>query len=464
MRLYELVIEDESTDEVFQISLVENPAIEAFGVFFNKGEVHFAEMEEEGLFMAPILIPDKKILRVDGEGLPYEVYFTSETIKRLAQMYLERKYQGNVNVEHKDKVNGVTLVESWIKESQNADKSKLYNLNVPVGSWIGTFKIDNEELREKFRKGELRAVSIEGLFEHMERTTPERMQSAVLAEMWSKHINELSEVEAEVVLSKVRALIKKDNRYKIGKKIELESYSDYGDGVKNNAKRGIELNEKNGNKCATQTGKVRAQQLANGEPISIETIKRMHSYLSRAETYYDNAESQNECGYISYLLWGGKAALGWSRNKLRELGLLQENEAQPSIVSTYPGEVAESGSFISPALLAEAPEMNVYGYETSHFYICPGAVGTFNHLVNEMNITDDDLVDMIRAAAVIADTVFMIEARVIESGKAEERDLRRATTLVEMFKDVFQTINERTGMEHDISYMDGHIEVIKSYL
>jgi hypothetical protein len=452
MRLYELVIDDPETDEVFQISLVENPAIEAFGVFFDKEEVHFAQMEEEGLFMAPILIPDKKILRVDGEGLPYEVYFTSQTIKRLAQMYLERKYQSNVNVEHKEKVNGVTLVESWIKESQNADKSKLYNLNVPVGSWIGTFKIDNEELREKFRKGELRAVSIEGLFEHLQRSTPERLQSAMIADMWNKHINELSEVEAEVVLSKLESIVK------------MESYSDYGDGVKNNAKRGIELNESNGNKCATQTGKVRAQQLANGEPISIETIKRMHSYLSRAETYYDNAESQNECGYISYLLWGGKAALGWSRNKLRELGLLQENEAQPSITSTYPGEVAESGSFISPATFAEAPEMDIFGYETSHFYICPGAVGTFNHLVNEMNITDDDLVDMIRAAAVIADTVFMIEARVIESGKAEERDLRRATTLVEMFKDVFQTINERTGMEHDISYMDGHIEVIKSFL
>jgi hypothetical protein len=249
----------------------------------------------------------------------------------------------------------------------------------------------------------------------------------------------------------------------IGDMIELESFTDYGDGIRNNAKRGIELNEKNGNKCATQTGKVRAQQLANGEPISVETIKRMYSFLSRAETYYDESDT-SACGTISYLLWGGKAALSYSRNKLRELGLLEENEAQPSIVSSYPGEAAESGSFISPATFAEAPEMDIFGYETSHFYICPGAVGTFNHLVNEMNITDDDLVDMIRAAAVIADTVFMIEARVIESGKAEERDLRRATTLVEMFKDVFQTINERTGMEHDISYMDGHIEVIKSYL
>ena len=107
------------------------------------------------------------------------------------------------------------------------------------------------------------------------------------------------------------------------KRQQFESYADYGEGIRNNAKRGIELNERNGNKCATQTGKVRAQQLANGEAISVETIKRMHSYLSRAETYYDNADDTSDCGYISYLLWGGKSALSWSRNKLRELGELE---------------------------------------------------------------------------------------------------------------------------------------------
>jgi hypothetical protein len=67
----------------------------------------------------------------------------------------------------------------------------------------------------------------------------------------------------------------------------------------------------------------------------------MYSYLSRAETYYDESDT-SACGTISYLLWGGKAALSWSRNKLRELGLLEESEAQPSIPnSTYPGEVAK---------------------------------------------------------------------------------------------------------------------------
>ena len=106
---------------------------------------------------------------------------------------------------------------------------------------------------------------------------------------------------------------------------ELESFSDYGEGVRNNAKRGIELNEKNGNKCATQTGKVRAQQLANGEPISLETVKRMYSYLSRAEDDYDENDTK-ACGTISYLLWGGKAALAWSRNKLDELGEIELHE------------------------------------------------------------------------------------------------------------------------------------------
>lgn len=96
------------------------------------------------------------------------------------------------------------------------------------------------------------------------------------------------------------------------------SWNDYPESVSNNAKRGIELNEKNGNKCATQTGKVRAQQLAQKEPISEETIKRMYSYLSRAMEYYDE-NNINACGTISVLLWGGKAGLSYAKSKLDEI-------------------------------------------------------------------------------------------------------------------------------------------------
>lgn len=99
---------------------------------------------------------------------------------------------------------------------------------------------------------------------------------------------------------------------------EFASYSDYPESVSNNAKRGIELNEAQGNKCATQVGKVRAQQLAKGEAVSFDTVKRMYSYLSRAEVYYDAGDTES-CGYISYLLWGGKSAKSWAESKINEV-------------------------------------------------------------------------------------------------------------------------------------------------
>ncbi len=123
-------------------------------------------------------------------------------------------------------------------------------------------------------------------------------------------------IKKTTLVDKIKKLIDRE-------KVLMQSFKDYPDSVKNNAKRGIELNERNGNKCATQTGKIRAQQLSKGEAISVETIKRMYSYLSRAEEYYDENDTK-ACGTISYLLWGGKSALGWSRNKLRELGELKD--------------------------------------------------------------------------------------------------------------------------------------------
>lgn len=102
-----------------------------------------------------------------------------------------------------------------------------------------------------------------------------------------------------------------------------ETFNDYPESVSNNAKRGIELNEAVNNKCATLVGKKRAQQLSQKEKISIDVIQRMYSYLSRAEVYY-NENDTKACGTISYLLWGGKSALSWSKNKLKELDLLNE--------------------------------------------------------------------------------------------------------------------------------------------
>lgn len=458
--IYELIIEDENIDEVFAISLVEEPAIESNFVFFEKDkEVKFqAVSDDKRLVMGPILIPNKQILRIDGEGKPYWVFFKPETIKKLSEMYLKKKYTDSATLEHDKKVNGVTLVESWIKESVTKDKSAIYGLSVPVGTWMGTFKVDNDEIWNDYVKtGEVKGFSIEGLFGH-------NLVSATKVSFETDTIlKDLEEQEALVILSEIRAVIKKDNRYKTKKKVEMESFSDYGDSVANNAKRGIELNEKNGNKCATPVGKVRAQQLAQKKPISLETIKRMYSYLSRAEAYYNEGDT-SACGTISYLLWGGKSALSWSRNKLRELGELVEEtklEAQPSVASTYPGQAA-SGS-IAPALLNEvAGNIDVFGLETEYFYMCPGAVELFTHLTTMP--VDEDTKGMIRSAALQADKVFDIEEDVIEDGKATPKHFGEAVQLVLDFKDLMKEIDEITGMKHDVSFMNGHLKRIKELL
>jgi hypothetical protein len=168
MKLYELQIED-NADEVFAISLVENPAIESDFIFFanEKDLIQFAAVDNsKRTLIGAILIPDKKILRVEADGQPYEVYFTKDTVAKLAQNYLMKKYTDKATLEHDSKIKGVHLVESWIKEGQ-LDKSNQYGLNLPKGTWVGMFKITDDKIWNDYVKtGKVKGFSIEGLFSH----------------------------------------------------------------------------------------------------------------------------------------------------------------------------------------------------------------------------------------------------------------------------------------------------------
>jgi len=338
MELFELTIE-EKMDEVFAISLVENPAIESDFIYFGKEEIQFAKVDtEQRMLIGPVLIPDKRILRVDGEGKPYQVYLSKDTIKQVAQNYLMKKYTDKATLEHDKTIKGVHLVESWIKEGR-LDKSNSYGLTgLPEGTWMGMFKITDDRLWNDYIKtGIVKGFSIEGLFSHK---LIHASKSYLL-----KEVKDLTESEAKDLLNSIHALLMPETEL-------AESYADYPDGVKGNAKRALEYANENGwGSCGTPVGKQRANQLAGGEAISVDTIKRMYSFLSRHEGDLISSTGYGDgCGKLMYDAWGGKAALGWSRNKLRELGLLNESEGNPSIPnSSYPGQKA-SGS-ISPALL-----------------------------------------------------------------------------------------------------------------
>jgi len=452
MKVFELVIDDENEDLVYAVSLVNEPAIQSDFIFFNKVEQKFATIDkDQRLVVGPVLIPDKKILRYNEQtDEPYYVYFSKDTIKKFAYNFVKNKYTDKATIEHEKVADGVFMVESWIKEGK-MDKSSRYGLKVPEGTWLATYYIEDDEIWNDYIKtGKLKGFSVEMIAEHKFVGEDDDFYDTQLMQIMNE--------ETDFLLSQIRALIKKDNRTKSGERIEMESYKDYPQSVRNNAKRGRELNEKQNNKCATQTGKIRASQLEKGQPISLSTIKRMYSYLSRAEEYYD-PNTTTECGTISFLLWGGLAGKRWAESKLKELGEIEENQ-QPSITSTYPGEA--SGSMVSEETLQKAGEINVFGYETEYFYICPGAIGTFNHL-KEMN-PDEETQGMIRSAALQADKVFEIEARVKQLEATTPKQLDTVKILVEDFYDLMREIDEELGMEHDVSYMDGHIQVIESYL
>ena len=202
--VYELIIEGEE-DEVYAISMVSEPAIESGWIAFDKEQVQFQAVDnDKRLVLGPILVPDKRILRIDGEGKPYHVFLSAPTIKKLSEKYLQNKYTDKVTVEHQKAVSDVSLVESWIVESRTKDKSAVYGLSLAPGTWAGTMKINNEKLWQDFVKtGKLTGFSIEGLFSH-------QLVEAANERYLLKEIDELTEDEAKKILNIIHSMLMDD--------------------------------------------------------------------------------------------------------------------------------------------------------------------------------------------------------------------------------------------------------------
>jgi hypothetical protein len=168
MKLIELII-DESMElsGIDAISIVENPAIEENWVALNEQkEYHFAEVDKDKqIIMGAMLVPDKPIYRRDEKEGEYYIYFSQETIRKCMELFFQNGNQSNATFEHKEEIKGLTVVESWIVEDTEKDKSNLYNLNVPVGTWMGTIKVENKVIWEEFIKTKkVKGFSIEGYF------------------------------------------------------------------------------------------------------------------------------------------------------------------------------------------------------------------------------------------------------------------------------------------------------------
>ncbi len=196
MKIIELVLDENHEDTGIEaISIVENPAIEEDFIALKSDEIKLAEIsKEKKLLMGALLVPNKPIYRQTGED-EYYIYFSKNTIEKASQLYLKNGNQNNSTLEHQHQLSGLTLVESWIVEDDVKDKSRLYNMNVPVGTWMCTVKVNNDEVwNEYIKTNKVKGFSIEGYFaDKMERP--------------KESIEEKMEVEANKLLESIKNII-----------------------------------------------------------------------------------------------------------------------------------------------------------------------------------------------------------------------------------------------------------------
>lgn len=147
--------------DIYAISLVDEPAIEENFIYLSKDkqEQIFLEKEDKHLIVGAVLVPNKPIYRNNGKEEFY-IQFSKETIEHLAYEYLMNGRMYSVTTDHKDIADDICLVESWIKTSDN-DKSNDYGMNLPIGTWIAAMKVENEEVWQRVKQGELKGFSIE---------------------------------------------------------------------------------------------------------------------------------------------------------------------------------------------------------------------------------------------------------------------------------------------------------------
>lgn len=314
MKLYELLIDElEETMGVEAISIVENPAIQSdFVALAENQQVTLSEVDgDKRLLMGAALIPDKPIYRnMDGEE--FYIFFSKDTVRKAAELFYKNSNHQNATLEHKDKLNGMTVYESWIVEDTQFDKSRKYGLNVPVGTWMVTMKVDDEDVWQNYVKDDkVFGFSIEGQFANALR----REVETPLPEM-------LSDQRLDSLLVELRDIV---SEHYEKKKTELKTYNDYPQSAVNNAKKVLAWREKYGDEVTgmTRVGWTRASQLARKANLSRSTIARMASFKRHQKNAAIDPKYKStpwkDKGYVAWLGWGGASGVNWAIRKLESI-------------------------------------------------------------------------------------------------------------------------------------------------
>ena len=206
--------------ETYAISMVESPAIESDFVALSKEEEKrvFLESDERHMVYGAALIPDKDIYRNNGEQEFY-ISFTKESIEKMSQDFMKNYRQNEVTLDHEEMANDITITESWLVEDPYKDKANALGINVPKGTWMVGMKVNQIDVWERVKSGELKGFSVESMIslEDFSKQNTNNMTIETNDNMfWDKMKNILSEVFTSLSMSKKDEVdIESSEAYKI---------------------------------------------------------------------------------------------------------------------------------------------------------------------------------------------------------------------------------------------------------
>lgn len=160
LKCYEVAIES----ECYAMSLVDEPAIELDFVFLSKQKPRhiLLEKEDRHLIVGAALIPEQPIYR-NQDGEEFYIQFSRQTIEAMAHKFLSHHRIDNFTLGHDSQIEGISVVESWTKEGPG-DKAVGYGFkDIPDGTWMIMAKVEDEELWQMVKNGEVKGFSIEAI-------------------------------------------------------------------------------------------------------------------------------------------------------------------------------------------------------------------------------------------------------------------------------------------------------------
>lgn len=165
MKVYEAIFKEGETEGVYALSVVENPAMQDMWIALSEQpqQIELAQVDEDKrLLLGAALIPNKKIYR-NIDGNEFYITFKEETIEKLAHNFFKNQNNNNSSLEHEVKLEGMSVVEGWTVQDPNNDKSNAFGKTYDKGTWVTMMKVDNDEMWQKVKNGEIKGFSIDAL-------------------------------------------------------------------------------------------------------------------------------------------------------------------------------------------------------------------------------------------------------------------------------------------------------------